>query len=171
MFVSGVSGLRFKSWVSQISHSVANRSSPLQHFFKRSCVAKVQWGKDGLHQLVTRFGVLQWEWWKIWFEKIEHCQITNGSNRMGFSFSFVVYWALVTRCKLKVLDVYVGARIGALENSRDWSFPSLISVGGTTMSEATEKTSNVMSEKTKLLQQINLQKNNNNNTYYLMISV
>ena len=38
---------------------------------------------------------------------------------MGFSFSFVVYWALVTRCKLKVLDVYVGARIGALEKSRD----------------------------------------------------
>ena len=35
-------GLRFKSRASHIEHSVANSSTPLQDFFKRSCVAQVQ---------------------------------------------------------------------------------------------------------------------------------
>ena len=38
-FVSGAGGLRFKFLASQIGRSVANGSPPLQHFFKRSCVA------------------------------------------------------------------------------------------------------------------------------------
>ena len=41
-FVSGAEGLSFKSRASQIRHSVANGSPPLQQFFERSCVAQVQ---------------------------------------------------------------------------------------------------------------------------------
>ena len=41
-FVSGAGGLRFKSLAGQIGHSVANGSSPLRHFFKKSCVARAQ---------------------------------------------------------------------------------------------------------------------------------
>ena len=35
-------GQRFKSRASHIEHSVANSSTPLQHFFKRSFVAQAQ---------------------------------------------------------------------------------------------------------------------------------
>ena len=35
-------GQRFKSRASHIGHSVASNSPPLQHFFKRSCVAQAQ---------------------------------------------------------------------------------------------------------------------------------
>ena len=52
MFVSGVGGLKFKSWASQIGHSAANGLPPLQHFFDRSCVARAQRRGDGPHQLV-----------------------------------------------------------------------------------------------------------------------
>ena len=41
-FVCGAGGLRFKSLAGQIEHSVANGSSPLQHFFEKSCVVRVQ---------------------------------------------------------------------------------------------------------------------------------
>ena len=41
-FVSGAGGLRFKSRVGQIGHSVANGSPPLRHFFEGSCVARAQ---------------------------------------------------------------------------------------------------------------------------------
>ena len=41
-FVSGAGGLRFKSRVRQTGHSVANDSTPLRHFFERSCVARAQ---------------------------------------------------------------------------------------------------------------------------------
>ena len=41
-FVSGASGLRFKSGAGQIGHSVANGSPPLRHLFERSSVARVQ---------------------------------------------------------------------------------------------------------------------------------
>ena len=41
-FVSGAGGLRFKSRVGQIGHSVANGSPPLRHFFEWSCVARAQ---------------------------------------------------------------------------------------------------------------------------------
>ena len=51
-------GLRFKSRASHIGHGVANSSPPLQHFFKRSCVAQAQEHRDGSHQVVTCFGVL-----------------------------------------------------------------------------------------------------------------
>ena len=40
--VSGAGGLRFKSRASQIRHSIANGSPPLQYFFKWSCVAWAQ---------------------------------------------------------------------------------------------------------------------------------
>ena len=39
-FASGTGGLRFKSRVSQIGHSVAIGSPPLRHFFEMSCVAQ-----------------------------------------------------------------------------------------------------------------------------------
>ena len=39
-------GLRFKSRASHIGHGVANSSPPLQHFFKRSCVAQAQEHRD-----------------------------------------------------------------------------------------------------------------------------
>ena len=41
-FVSGAGGQRFKSRAGQIGHSVANSSPPLQHFFKKGCVARAQ---------------------------------------------------------------------------------------------------------------------------------
>ena len=41
-FVSGAVDLRLKSRADQIGHSFANGSSPLRHFFKRSCVARAQ---------------------------------------------------------------------------------------------------------------------------------
>ena len=50
-FVSGTEGLRFKSRVGKIEHSVANSSPPLRHFFKRSCVARVQWRGHGPREL------------------------------------------------------------------------------------------------------------------------
>ena len=48
--------------------NVANASTPLRHFFKRSFVAREQWHGDGSRQLITRFGVLQRVWRKIWFD-------------------------------------------------------------------------------------------------------
>ena len=41
-FVSGAGGLRFKSRVGQVGHSVAYGSPPLRRFFERSCVARAQ---------------------------------------------------------------------------------------------------------------------------------
>ena len=38
----GAGGLRFKFRAGQIEYNVANDSSPLRHFFERSCVARVQ---------------------------------------------------------------------------------------------------------------------------------
>ena len=35
-------GLRFKSWASEIEHSVAKGLPAMQHFFERSCVAQAQ---------------------------------------------------------------------------------------------------------------------------------
>ena len=49
-FISGAGGSRFKSQDNQIERSVANSSPPLHHFFKRSCVAWVQWRRDGLRE-------------------------------------------------------------------------------------------------------------------------
>ena len=40
MFISGVGGPQFKSWASQIGHSVANVSLPLRHFFKRDMLCR-----------------------------------------------------------------------------------------------------------------------------------
>ena len=38
--VYGAEGLRVKSYAGQTRHSVANGSSPLQHFFKKTCAAR-----------------------------------------------------------------------------------------------------------------------------------
>ena len=38
-FISETGGLRFKSRDSQIGHTVANGSPPLQRFFEENCVA------------------------------------------------------------------------------------------------------------------------------------
>ena len=39
-FVFGAGSLRCKSRASQIEHSVANGSAPLQHFLKKTCVSR-----------------------------------------------------------------------------------------------------------------------------------
>ena len=39
-FVSGAGGPRFKYRAGQIEHGVVNGLPPLQHFFKKSCVAR-----------------------------------------------------------------------------------------------------------------------------------
>ena len=57
--VSEAGGLSFNFWTGQIEHSVASGSQPLQHFFERSCAARVQLRGDGPRKLVTRFGVIQ----------------------------------------------------------------------------------------------------------------
>jgi len=65
-------GLELKSRIGQTSrtgqilHSVANGSPPLQHL-RKSCVALVLWRGDGHRKLVTRFGVIQRVYWKVWF--------------------------------------------------------------------------------------------------------
>ena len=56
-FVSGAGGLKFKSRIGQIGHSVADSLPPLRHFFKRTCADRAQ--SRGESQLVTRFDVLQ----------------------------------------------------------------------------------------------------------------
>ena len=59
-FVSGAEGLRFKSEAGQIQHNVVNGSPPLRHLiFRKKLCCRGQWRRDGLHQLVTRFGVIQ----------------------------------------------------------------------------------------------------------------
>ena len=39
-FISGAGGLRFKPQAGQIGQSVAKGLLPLQHFFRKSCVAR-----------------------------------------------------------------------------------------------------------------------------------
>ena len=56
-FVSGAGCLRLKSPAGQIGHSVVKGSPLLQHFEKRSCVARAQWRGDGPRKLATPFGV------------------------------------------------------------------------------------------------------------------
>ena len=58
-FVFEAGGQRFKFRAGQIRHNVAIGSSPLPHFFERSCVAREQRRGDGPRRLVARFGVLQ----------------------------------------------------------------------------------------------------------------
>ena len=58
-FVSGAGGLSFKSWAGQIEHSVATGSPPSDISAKKNPAARAQWRRDGPHQLVTRFGVMQ----------------------------------------------------------------------------------------------------------------
>ena len=58
-FVSGAVGLRFKSRVGQIGHSVANGSPPLRHSSKGDVLPGRNDAEMGPGQLVTRFGVLQ----------------------------------------------------------------------------------------------------------------
>ena len=43
---AGAGGPKFKSWASEIGHTVADGSPPLRHFFERSCVAQtaMTWG-------------------------------------------------------------------------------------------------------------------------------
>ena len=67
VFVSGAGDLRFNYRVGQIRHNVANCSPPLRHFFEKSCVAWVQWRRDGPHKLVIRFVVIPHVSWIIWF--------------------------------------------------------------------------------------------------------
>ena len=64
-FASGAGALRFKSRVRQIRHSIVNDLPLLKHFFKRSCVARVQWRRAGPRKLVSHFGVTQRVYWKI----------------------------------------------------------------------------------------------------------
>ena len=49
-YLAGV--LEIKSRAVQIGHRVANGSLLLQHFFKRSCIAWVQWHDDMLCKFV-----------------------------------------------------------------------------------------------------------------------
>ena len=71
-FVSEAGGLRFKSRAGQTGHSVPNGWPLLQHFFEWSCIALAQQRGDGPRQLVTRFGVKQRVWQKIWFDNVSH---------------------------------------------------------------------------------------------------
>ena len=58
-FVSGTGSRMFKSRAGQIGYSVANISSPLRHFFVKSCFVRAQWRGDRPHKLVIPFGVIQ----------------------------------------------------------------------------------------------------------------
>ena len=53
----------------------------LRHFFE-SCIARAQWCGDKPRKPVTRFGVLQRIWWKIWWLMSQ----LQGYNLIVFSF-------------------------------------------------------------------------------------